>query len=289
MPRIAFATSKALKDLTEDDRLAVAPLKRLGVEVVPAVWNDPKVKWDAFDLVVVRSPWDYFHHVDAFWEWFTTLDRAGVPVQNPTAVMRWNFDKLYLRWIEERGGSVVPTEWVEKGGKVDLAEVLRRRGWARAVVKPTVSGGANDTWIIDQATGTEDAKKLPPILARCGLMIQPFLAEIETEGEISMLFYNGKYSHSVRKRPRAGDFRVQTDHGGTVEPATPSVETLKEAQRIVDLRDEPLLYARVDGVVVGDEFQLMEFEVLEPQIFLPYHPEAAERFARAVVECLKGN
>ena len=101
-----------------------------------------------------------------------------------------------------------------------------------------------------------------------------------------MLFYNGKYSHAVRKRPKSGDFRVQTDYGGTVEPATPSSTTLQEAQRIVDLRDEALLYARVDGVVVGDEFLLMEYEILEPQIFLPYHPQAAERFAQAVAEVL---
>jgi glutathione synthase/RimK-type ligase-like ATP-grasp enzyme len=286
MSRIAFATSKKLKDLTDDDRLAVAPLKAMGIEVVPAIWNDPKVAWDAFDLVVVRSPWDYMHHGEAFRQWFTTLDRAGVPVQNPTSVLRWNLDKTYLKWIDERGGSVVPTEWVEKGGTVDLAEVLRRRGWSRAVVKPTVSGGAVDTWIIDRTTVAADQAKILPILARCGLMIQPFLAEIETEGEISMLFYNGKYSHAVRKRPKSGDFRVQTDYGGTVEPATPSSTTLHEAQQIVDLRDETLLYARVDGVVVGDEFLLMEYEILEPQIFLPYHPQAAERFAKAVAEVL---
>ena len=286
MSRIAFATSKALKALTDDDRLAVPPLKARGIEVVPAVWNDPKVAWDSFDLVVVRSPWDYMHHGDAFRQWFTTLDRAGVPVQNPTSVLRWNLDKTYLQWIEERGGSVVPTEWVEKGGSVGLAEVLKRRGWGRAVVKPTVSGGAVDTWIIDQGTAAADQPKILPILARCGLMIQPFLAEIETDGELSMLFYNGKYSHAVRKRPKSGDFRVQTDHGGTVEPATPSVGTLREAQRIVDLRGEDLLYARVDGVVVGDEFLLMEYEVLEPQIFLPYHPQAADRFAEAVASYL---
>src|SRR6478735_1701825 len=77
MSRIAFATSKKLKDRTDDDRLAVAPLKARGIEVVPAIWNDPKVAWGSFDLVVVRSPWDYMHHGDAFREWFTTLDRSG--------------------------------------------------------------------------------------------------------------------------------------------------------------------------------------------------------------------
>ena len=283
MTRIAFATSLALKDLTPDDRLAADALARRGITVVPAVWNDPKVDWAGFDRVIVRSPWDYHEHAGDFLAWFSTLDRAGVPVHNPTSVLRWNLDKVYLRWIEERGGSVVPTEWIPKGGRVDVAEVLDRRGWSKGVVKPTISASAHNTWIVSPATSASDAKKIAPILERSGLMIQPFLAEIETEGEVSMLFYGGKYSHAVRKRPAVGDFRVQTEHGGTVEPATPSAETVREAQMIVDLRGDELLYARVDGVVVGDEFLLMEFEVLEPQLFFPFHPQAAERFAEAVM------
>jgi glutathione synthase/RimK-type ligase-like ATP-grasp enzyme len=283
MPKIAFATSRELKDLTPDDRLAAQALARRGVTVVPAVWNDPKVDWSAFDRVIVRSPWDYHRHAADFLQWFATLDRAGVPVDNPTSVLRWNLDKVYLKWIEERGGSVVPTEWIPKGGTADVAEVLKRRGWSRGVVKPTVSASAANTWIVSAASSAQDAKKMAPLLQNSGLMIQPYLAEIETEGELSMLFYGGKYSHTIRKLPAAGDFRVQTDHGGTVEMATPSPGTLAEALRIVELRDEDLLYARVDGVVVGDEFLLMEFEVLEPQLFFPFHPEAADRFADAVM------
>ena len=287
MIRIAFATSLAHKDLTDDDRTAVEPLKRRGITAVPAVWNDPAVKWDSYDLVVVRSPWDYHLHGEAFLRWFTTLDRASVPVANPTPVLRWNLDKVYLRWIEERGGTIVPTEWVEKGASVDIAAVLARRGWTKAVLKPTVSASAANTWVTTAASAAADQAKITPILQRCGLMIQPFLAEIETEGEISMLFYGGKYSHAVRKRPAVGDFRVQTDHGGTVEAATPSPATLRDAQLIVDLRGDELLYARVDGVVVGDEFHLMEFEVLEPQLFFPFHPQAAERFAESVAASLR--
>lgn len=286
MTTISFATSRALKDLNDDDRLAAAALTRRGVKVVPAIWNDPKVDWSSFDRVIVRTPWDYPEHAEEFLAWFGTLDRAGVPVDNPTSVLRWNLDKVYLRWIEERGGSVIPTEFVERGGVVDVAEVLRRRGWTRGVVKPTVSAGGANTWIVSAATAVADAKKIAPLLKASGLMIQPFLAEIETEGEISMLFYGGRYSHAVRKRPASGDFRVQVEHGGSVEGANPSPEVVQEAQRIVDLRGDELLYARVDGVVVGEEFQLMEFEVLEPQLFFPYHPQAAERFADAVLEAV---
>jgi glutathione synthase/RimK-type ligase-like ATP-grasp enzyme len=288
MRRVAFATSHALKDLTDDDRTAVAPLARRGIEAVPAVWNDPKVKWESFEQVIIRSPWDYHRHGPEFLAWLSHLDRIGMPVQNPTPILRWNLDKIYLRWIEERGGSVVPTEFIEKGAALDLAAVLKRRGWHRAVVKPTVSAGGSDTWITSETQAKADEKKARPLVDRCGLMIQPFLAEIETEGELSLLFFGGKYSHAVRKRPAGGDFRVQTDYGGTVEPALPSPATVREAQRIVDFRGDELLYARVDGVVVDDEFLLMEFEILEPQLFLPYHPQGAERFADAVLAMMRG-
>ena len=287
MPVIAYATSLALKDLTRDDQTTVEPLRERGVEVRPAVWNDHDVDWAAFDAVIIRSPWDYHRHGEEFLEWLTTLDRVGVPVHNPTDVLRWNLDKRYLRWVEERGGSVVPTEWVEQGATVNVAEVLERRGWKNAVLKPTISAGASDTWVTGLARAEDDAAKIAPILKRGGLMIQPYLAEIATEGELSMLFYGGKYSHAVRKRPALGDFRVQTDYGGTVEPANPGPAVLSEAQRIVELRGEQLLYARVDGVVVGEEFQLMELELLEPQLFFPYHPHAAARWAEAVVAVLR--
>lgn len=279
-PRIAFATSQALEYLTDSDRLAAIALKNLGARVTPAIWTDGSVNWKAFDKIVVRSPWDYFSHQERFLRWFDTLDRAGIPVENPTSILRWNLDKVYLR---ELGVSVVPTEWVEQGGVLDLVGLLRRRGWDTAVIKPTISAGGHDTWVVTRDNVAEYQARMAPTLSRCGLMIQPFLDVIRSEGELSFLFFRKEFSHAVVKRPGTGDFRVQVEYGGSAEPIEPPAELVAQAERVVKAVKGELLYARVDGVAVNGEFRLMELEVLEPDLFLGHSPGAPERFARAVL------
>lgn len=278
--RVAFVTSQALHDLTASDRLAAAALRARGVAVVPAVWTDPSVAWDRFDRVVIRSPWDYYHHRDRFLEWLDRLDAAGATVGNPTATLRWNLDKAYLRELDV---PLVPTEWIGRGASVDLARILRDRRWDRAVVKPTVSGGATDTWIIGAAATAADQARAAAILDRSGLMVQRFLPEIGTAGEWSLLFFRRRFSHAIIKRPMAGDFRVQVEHGGTAAGAVPSTALLAQAQRVVDGVAGDLLYARVDGLEVDGELWLMELEVLEPDLFLGHSEGAPERFADAVL------
>lgn len=280
MPRVAFVTSQALRDLTDSDRLAAAALRTRGADVIPAVWTDPAVDWGAFDQVIIRSPWDYYHHRDRFLQWLDAVDGARATVWNPTSVLRWNLDKSYLRELDV---PTVPTEWIERGAAVDLGRVIQERGWGSAVVKPTVSGGATDTWITTPATAGADQARVAPILSRCGLMIQRFMPEIRDQGEWSLLFFRGRFSHAVVKRPTDGDFRVQVEHGGSTRSAAPPDALCTQAQRVVDSVGEELLYARVDGLDVGGQLQLMELEVLEPDLFLQYSAGAADRFAEAVL------
>jgi glutathione synthase/RimK-type ligase-like ATP-grasp enzyme len=279
-PRIAFATSQALEYLTDSDRLAAAALRDLGARVLPAIWTDDTVRWKSFDKVVIRSPWDYFAHQDRFLRWFDTLDRAGIPVENPTAILRWNLDKVYLR---ELNVPTVATEWVERGGTLDLPALLARRRWSRAVIKPTISAGGHDTWEVGEGNAAEVGARMAPVLGRCGLMVQPFVEQIRTQGEISFLFFRKEFSHAVVKRPTAGEFRVQVEYGGSAEAFAPSPALVAQAERVVRAVKGELLYARVDGVDVGGEFHLMELEVLEPDLFLGHAPGAPERFAKAVL------
>jgi glutathione synthase/RimK-type ligase-like ATP-grasp enzyme len=280
MVRIAFVTSEALHDLTPSDRLAAAALRARGAAVTPAVWTDPAVDWAGFDRVIIRSPWDYYHHRDRFLQWIDHLDAVGAPVSNPTAILRWNLDKTYLRDLDV---PLVETEWIVRGGPLDLPRILRERQWDRAVVKPTVSGGATDTWITTAESAAAHHARAAAILSRCGLMVQRFMPEIGTDGEWSLLFFRRRFSHAIIKRPTAGDFRVQVEHGGTTTPAVPSAALLAQAQRVVDAVAGELLYARVDGLDVGGELRLMELEVLEPDLFLAHAKGAPERFADAVL------
>ena len=244
--RCALVTSQAHPDLYDDDLPLVAALKELGINARPAIWSDPGVDWDAFDALVIRSPWDYFQD----------LARAGVPL--------------------------IPTIFVEQGERPDIAALARARGWDDIVVKPAVSGTAWRTYRFPLAEAPRHAGDIAHTLADRGLLVQPFLPEIQSAGELSLLFFDGVFSHAVCKRPKAGDYRVQNDFGGTAERVDASEHWIRQARACIAAAPALPVYARVDGVIKDGRFLLMELEVLEPVMFLRQHSEAPMRFARAI-------
>ncbi len=284
MATIAFVTSAALRDLYVDDLAAKAALEARGHTVVPAVWTDATVRWERFDLVVLRSPWDWYEQGERFRAWLGELAARGVRLENRGAE-RW-LEKTYLKGAEARGARIVPTEWVARGDGRTLAEIVRARGFARAVLKPTLSANAHRTVLFDAADAPTHEAHFRSIVANGSAMVQPFFEEVREPGEWALVFFDGQFSHALRKIAKTGDFRVQTDHGGTVafEPSPPK-DLVSQALRALDaVRDgEPYpLYARVDGVVRDGLLYVMELELVEPELFLRAHPEAPARFAEAV-------
>ena len=249
--RIGVATSEDFPGLDPDD----APLlEALGDGATPVVWSDPGVDWEAFDLILIRSVWDYFVRYEEFRTWLDRMER--LPVWNPVETVRWNSEKGYLRELADAGIATIPTAWE---GEVP---------WEEAIVKPTVAGGS---------LGLRRAKKGEPI--EPGQMAQPFLPEI-ANGELSLIFFDGELSHAIRKTPKEGDIRVQPEHGGIVTPATPTDEELAIASRVLAAAGRDLLYARVD--LVGDGL-LIELEAIEPRFFFSYAPpQAAGKLAQAL-------
>ena len=285
-PQVALVTYDARPDVTEDDRLLAEALSARGAAVHAVTWSDRSARWASFDAVVARSCWDYFLRADEFHEWLGRLERAGARVFNDVATLRWNADKTYLRDLEARGVPVIPTHWLERGSTASLRELRRKTGWTALVVKPTVSGGAHRTW---RTSGTADEVEDTRLTAMTGehpVMVQPLVDEIERDGEWSLVFFDGHYSHAVLKRPRTGDFRVQREHGGSLEAAEPPSAVIAAAESIlaqVPTPKEPLLYARVDGCIVDGELRQMELELLEPELFLRCAPEAPRRMADALL------
>src|SRR2546426_12755122 len=225
MKRIALATYAKQPSLNEDDLLLVPALREFDVTAVPAMWDSPEVCWEDFQGVVVRSCWDYPHRLEEFLAWVTRLERAGVPLWNPRAVLRWNSHMGYLRDLAARGVPIVPTRWLERGAPVDLAGLLRDAAWQEAVVKPAVSASAHGTWRKSLETASGDQRQFDDLLGAGDVMVQPFMSEVRDAGEWSLLFLGGRFSHAVLKRPAAGDYRVQWEFGGTAvtmaRPRTP--------------------------------------------------------------------
>jgi glutathione synthase/RimK-type ligase-like ATP-grasp enzyme len=243
--RVALATCEWLPGLDPDD----APLlAELGDQAEPVVWSDPDVDWSGYQAVLIRSIWDYFVRHDEFLAW---LDRVRVPMWNPADTLRWNSEKTYLRELEQAGIKTIPTAWE---GEVP---------WDDAIVKPTVAGGS---------LGLRRAMKGEPI--EPGFIAQPFIPEVVSAGELSLVFFDGEFSHAIRKTPAEGDIRVQPEHGGVITAADPTPAELETAERVLAAAGRDLLYARVD--LVGDGM-LIELEAIEPRFFFERGPSGAER------------
>ena len=279
---IALVTYDARPEPTDDDRLLADALTEREVAVHAVPWSDIAARWSAYDAVVVRSCWDYFLRADEFHDWLRRIEMDRVPVHNDVRVLRWNSDKSYLRDLAARGVPVIPTHWLDRGSTDSLATVRRAAGWSEVVVKPTVSGGAHRTWRAALAGEPADDARLAAMVADGAVMVQPLVEEIERDGEWSLVFFGGRHSHAVVKRPRRGDFRVQREHGGSLHSAQPTDAVIAAAARVIaemPCGAVPPLYARVDGCVVDGELLLMELEVLEPELFLRCAPAAAGLFA----------
>ncbi len=281
-PRVALVTCASIRELSDDDRPLLGELWRLGIKAEAAVWDDPSADWSGYDAAVIRSTWDYYLSPAAFAAWLSRVEAQGLALWNPAATVRANADKSYLKTLAAAGASIVPTAWVARGGAVRLDALLEERGWDEAVVKPVVSASAYRTRRV-RAGEPAGQKALDDVLAHSDAMVQPFLPEILAEGEWSFIFLGGEFSHAALKKPGAGDFRVQAEHGGgavRVEPPEELLERARAAARLVP----GCLYARVDGVRRGGELLLLELELTEPSLYLSLAPGAARRLAELISE-----
>jgi len=290
MPAIALATYASLPGGAVDEQPLIECLAALGVRARAAVWDDPSNSWRDFDGVVVRSCWDYHLRHDDFFRWVDRVAGAGVSIWNSPTVLRWSSRKTYLHDLEIGGVRTVPTVWLlsdnARAKTASLATILTDTGWDRAVVKPIISASAHETWSVTIDDAREDAAewdaRLRALIARPGAMVQPFVEEVESDGEWSLLFFGGVFSHAVRKFAALGDFRVTREWGGRHETVTPPPNVIRQAERALRVAPSESVYARVDGFIMDGNFVLTELELLEPSLYLDADPAAPMRLARAI-------
>lgn len=284
--RIAFATCHDLGGLTPDDQLAADLLMKQNIVVDATAWDDPEIRWQNYDAVILRSTWNYHRKLPEFLQWLAHLDGAKVRLWNPPDVVRANVSKKYLIELQNSGLPIVPTVWIPSGEAAQLRVVLEKQNWNRAILKPDVSASAYRTISTSLSTVSRDQQQFDEILKNSGGLIQEFRNEIIEAGEWSLIFFEREFSHAVLKHPQAGDFRVQEELGGIIHAAAPSNSLLKQAQKILDHVKGSLLYARVDGIVSKDQFLLMELELIEPSLFMGFSIGAAERFTDSIFKIL---
>ena len=289
--QIALITCESLGSYTanadsEDERLYQF-LKGKGLPVSWQVWDDKNVDWSQFDALIIKSPWDYFDKIDAFYTWLNEVEAKGCKVLNSVKTLRWNADKIYFKDLEAEGIKVVPTVWLEQGNTFNAEAAFAELGSEKIIVKPRVSGGAKNTFALTREEAIGKTSEINQLLQQEPFLAQPFLEEIKTDGEWSFIFFNGNYSHTVLKTAKPGDFRVQHFFGGTIHTPTPPAALLETAQVIVDKFAKDCLYARVDGVALQNELVLMELELIEPFLFLSTSPNSLERYYQALTAQLQ--
>lgn len=289
--RIALVTAAGVDTETLDDRVLADVLSaEHGVDVLMPRWDEPSLSeadWASFDAVCLRSCWDYHLRYDEFIDWFTRVDRAGVRWINPAAGMRWNSHKRYLLDLHREGVPIADLRFVPRGGgeAFDLEALLAETGWTEVIVKPAVSASAYRTWRSSAVSPAVSRERLREMLAEGEAIVQRFVPEI-VNGELSLVFVEQDFSHAVRRKPTAGEFRTQREFGASIALETPSaalLATAREALRVVSRFGAPCL-TRVDLVETSDAGPIvMEVELIEPMLFFGYAPGSAARAASALV------
>jgi glutathione synthase/RimK-type ligase-like ATP-grasp enzyme len=276
-----------VKNVITEDALVANALEKLGLNVIRLAWSDPHFDWSSTKAILFRTTWDYFDDFESFSNWLNDVSKVTTLI-NSEAIIRWNIDKHYLQDLQNNGIHIAETYFIETGETKTLTDLQAETGWQETVLKPCISGGGRHTYKLNADNIAKHEAIFKDLITEEAMMLQPFQQKIVSEGEVSMMVFNGQYTHAILKKAKAGDFRVQDDFGGSVHDYTPTAEEIQFAVNCVHACDEMPLYARVD--IFNDNngnIALAELELIEPELWFRNHPEAAHVLAKAVFDKLQ--
>jgi glutathione synthase/RimK-type ligase-like ATP-grasp enzyme len=271
-----------VQNILEEDRLLTAALEKKGFRVYRTNWDNPDFGWSETRFAVFRTTWDYFNRFAEFNEWLATTDRLTHFI-NPLETIRWNLDKHYLTDLEKKGIRIPPTIFIEPKDDRPLQALVSSSGWQEVVLKPAVSGAARHTYRFFADESKDFETVFRELIAEEAMLLQQFQAEILARGEISLMLFDGKFSHAVVKKAKAGDYRVQDDFGGSAHDYLASEEEIRFAEHVVASCHPLPVYARVDLIWdQSGQLCVSELELIEPELWMRKHQPAADYFAEAL-------
>jgi O-ureido-D-serine cyclo-ligase len=293
-PTIALVTAVAARDVDEDMPSLESALRNAGADVTIAEWDRPH-DWSRFDIALLRSTWDYPQRLAEFFDWANAVSRQ-TKLLNPLPVVKWSSDKHYLSDLEKKNVPTVLTKFVEPGERPEerIATLLNQPDVAEFVVKPAVGAGSRDAQRFgreEQADAAHHAQRM--LNEKRSVLLQPYLNRVDEYGETSLLFFEGEFSHAIRKGPLLKRKEGPTMELFAKEAITPRVPDAAElsvgARALQALPFETPLYARVDLIRdQNGEPVVLELELIEPSLFFPFAAGSVERFAAAVVRRATG-
>lgn len=275
MKKCCLLSMDDMAGFVSDDRILSSRLAENDWETETVSWRSTSADWDRFDVVLVRTTWDYHFFPEQFAKVIDEISASQARLENSAKLIKWNIDKTYLRELAEREIDIVPTMFIGKNADAaDLSKWQSHLGSEKLILKPVISANSDNTFLLTETSSdAEDALKLREY------MVQPFLGSIIDEGEFSLFYFDGEFSHAINKRPKTGDFRVQEEHGGVIKSVDADPALLSVAGSVLKVLDETPLYARVDLIRGRDDnFQLMELELIEPSLYFRFGENAAAMF-----------
>ena len=263
----------------QEDQLVQDALNNLGLKTLRISWDDAVFNWSSTKYVLFRSTWDYFNRFKEFSIWLSKVTKQAT-LLNSEAIIRWNLDKHYLLDLKNYGVNITNSHFIETGTNTTLKELHERLNWEETVLKPCISGTARHTYKLNKNNLQKHETIFKTIIANEAMMLQPFQYNIVEKGEISMIVFNGKYSHAVLKKAKKDDFRVQDDFGGSVKMYSPTDEEIIFAENAAKACLELPIYSRVDIFTDNDnKIALSELELIEPELWFRFFPQAAKTLA----------
>lgn len=269
-------------DYVTDYDLSYDAMRAQGWEVDTVAWRDPQTDWSAYDAVYLCTAWDYPHYLDEFAAVLQNIERSSATLVNELSLVQWTLRKTYLRDLESRGADIVPSLWRIDIDVEEIPSWFETHGSNTVVIKPEVGTNAHDTFVLQNPLDAETRSLLATAFLQRAFFVQPFIENIQSEGEFSLFYFGGEYSHAILKRPTVGDFRSQEEHGAQITSVQPCEKLLAAGTKVVSLVDPQPVYVRADFVRGADNrFLLMELELIEPSLYLRMDNAAAARFAAA--------
>ncbi|GAA0856357.1 hypothetical protein [Aliiglaciecola litoralis] len=284
MHKLAILTTDDLEEFFVYDHLAYEPLEKMGWSVEEVSWRDQSVDWNWYDVVVIRSTWDYQAEPEAFLRVLEQIEASSAALENSLALVQWNISKDYLKQLESKGVPIVPTIWCDTYDYNQIVTAFEELNCDEIVLKPWVSANADHTYRLALSDVKDQAEGITSVFSKRQYMIQPFLPSVIQEGEYSLFYFGGKYSHCIIKIPKQQDFRVQEEHGGQIRSVSADPELLRASEIALAALPEKPLYARIDLIKYQAEYVVMEIELIEPSLYFNMDPESAQRFANAFVD-----
>ncbi len=287
MRKVAFLSMDSLEGYSCYDDLLIDPLKNLNWQADTVSWKSKNTNWKDYDCVIVRSTWDYQDSPKEFIEVLENI-KTQTRLENNIEILKWNMDKKYLIDLEEKGVKIVTSIWKEKFNDTEVKHYFDLLNADEIIIKPTVSASAFNTFRINRSNLDTHISILDTIFSNTPFILQPFINNIIKEGEYSLFYFGGEFSHAILKTPKQNDFRVQEEHGGILKLVQPEEEMKKSAEKILKEIQTNLLYARIDFVRTNEnDFALMELELIEPSLYFNMDPQSQQFFAEVFNKWMK--